>query len=170
MSTRNREHDLITWRQRFLLWTPAQWVCLLNKSLQFRPGYPISPPYCQHSFCIHSNTIMPVATANQTQTSPSSTRRGGKRGGHRGRDGHRGGVGKSRGRKDAVAPNEPFPNVQPTQSEAPPAPDTTEDAVVCHICAEPVKYYSVPKCDHRTCHVCALRFIRSRTAVKKLRH
>jgi len=71
---------------------------------------------------------MPVATANQTQTSPSSTRRGGKRGGHRGRDGHRGGVSKSRGRKDAVAPNEPLPNVKPTQSEAPPAPDTTEDA------------------------------------------
>lgn len=100
---------------------------------------------------------MPVATATQTQTSPSSTRRGGKRGGHRGRDGHRGGVGKSRGRKDAVASNEPLPNIQPTQSEALSAPDTTEDAVVCHICAEPVKYYSVPKCDHRTCHVCALR-------------
>lgn len=28
---------------------------------------------------------------------------------------------------------------------------------VCWICAEPVKYYSVSECNHRTCHVCALR-------------
>jgi hypothetical protein len=28
---------------------------------------------------------------------------------------------------------------------------------VCWICAEPVKYYSLSECNHRTCHVCALR-------------
>lgn len=33
--------------------------------------------------------------------------------------------------------------------------DTVES--ICWICAEPVKYYSVSKCNHRTCHVCALR-------------
>ncbi|KAF8625744.1 hypothetical protein AX17_006771 [Amanita inopinata Kibby_2008] len=27
----------------------------------------------------------------------------------------------------------------------------------CFICAEPFKYYSVSACNHRTCHVCALR-------------
>ncbi|KAG7442494.1 uncharacterized protein BT62DRAFT_905989 [Guyanagaster necrorhizus] len=31
------------------------------------------------------------------------------------------------------------------------------DDAVCWICAEPVKYYSVSQCNHRTCHVCALR-------------
>lgn len=31
------------------------------------------------------------------------------------------------------------------------------EEVVCWICAEPVKYYSVSACNHRTCHVCALR-------------
>ncbi|KAF8516949.1 hypothetical protein BU17DRAFT_50348 [Hysterangium stoloniferum] len=28
---------------------------------------------------------------------------------------------------------------------------------LCWICAEPVKFYSVSECNHRTCHVCALR-------------
>ncbi len=28
---------------------------------------------------------------------------------------------------------------------------------LCFICAEPVHLYSVPPCDHRTCHICALR-------------
>ena len=31
------------------------------------------------------------------------------------------------------------------------------DAAICWICAEPVKYYSISECNHRTCHVCALR-------------
>ncbi|KAF9058490.1 hypothetical protein BDP27DRAFT_1343518 [Rhodocollybia butyracea] len=31
------------------------------------------------------------------------------------------------------------------------------DGDVCFICAEPVKYYSLSTCNHRTCHVCALR-------------
>jgi len=33
--------------------------------------------------------------------------------------------------------------------------NTTTD--VCWICAEPVKYYALSECNHRTCHVCALR-------------
>lgn len=32
-----------------------------------------------------------------------------------------------------------------------------EDSDVCWICAEQVKYYSLSECNHRTCHVCALR-------------
>ncbi|KAJ7065851.1 hypothetical protein C8F01DRAFT_1126790 [Mycena amicta] len=28
---------------------------------------------------------------------------------------------------------------------------------ICWICAEPVKYYAVSECNHRTCHVCSLR-------------
>jgi hypothetical protein len=31
------------------------------------------------------------------------------------------------------------------------------DEELCFICAEPVKYFSVSECDHRTCHICALR-------------
>ncbi|KAG1782394.1 hypothetical protein EV702DRAFT_1064083 [Suillus placidus] len=111
---------------------------------------------------------MSAATATQPQpqfqTSPSARR--GKRGGHRGQGGHRGGGGKSRGRKDssAAAPANPVPT-QPTQNEVAPAPEATDDAVVCWICAEPVKYYSVSACNHRTCHVCALRL---RALYKKL--
>ncbi|KAK0463489.1 uncharacterized protein EV420DRAFT_1518464, partial [Desarmillaria tabescens] len=41
-------------------------------------------------------------------------------------------------------------------NEASTQEDTGDDAV-CWICAEPVKYYSVSQCNHRTCHVCALR-------------
>jgi E3 ubiquitin-protein ligase ZNF598 len=33
----------------------------------------------------------------------------------------------------------------------------SEDGAVCWICAEPVKFYSLSGCNHRTCHVCALR-------------
>lgn len=32
-----------------------------------------------------------------------------------------------------------------------------ENDDLCWICAEPVKYFSVSECNHRTCHVCALR-------------
>lgn len=28
---------------------------------------------------------------------------------------------------------------------------------ICFICAEPVKLYSVPPCNHKTCHICAIR-------------
>ena len=34
---------------------------------------------------------------------------------------------------------------------------TDGDSDVCWICAEPVKYYSLSECNHRTCHVCAIR-------------
>ena len=37
------------------------------------------------------------------------------------------------------------------------ADDTDGADVVCWICAEPVKYYALSECGHRTCHVCALR-------------
>ncbi|KAI0332546.1 hypothetical protein GY45DRAFT_1273587 [Cubamyces sp. BRFM 1775] len=32
-----------------------------------------------------------------------------------------------------------------------------DEGAVCWICAESVKYWSVSECNHRTCHVCALR-------------
>ena len=38
-----------------------------------------------------------------------------------------------------------------------PQSETDADSDVCWICAEPVKYYSLSECNHRTCHVCAIR-------------
>lgn len=35
--------------------------------------------------------------------------------------------------------------------------DDEVDATACWICAEPSKYFSISECNHRTCHVCALR-------------
>ena len=32
-----------------------------------------------------------------------------------------------------------------------------DDTGICWVCAEPVKYYSISECNHRTCYVCALR-------------
>lgn len=32
-----------------------------------------------------------------------------------------------------------------------------EEVDTCYICAEPVKYYALGTCSHRTCHVCSLR-------------
>lgn len=43
--------------------------------------------------------------------------------------------------------------------------EVDEEEAVCWICAEPVKFYSVSECNHRTCHVCALRL---RALYKKL--
>ncbi|KAJ3729113.1 hypothetical protein DFJ43DRAFT_480988 [Lentinula guzmanii] len=37
------------------------------------------------------------------------------------------------------------------------AEDVDTEGDVCWICAEPVRYYSLSACNHRTCHVCALR-------------
>ncbi|KAI0320714.1 hypothetical protein OF83DRAFT_1169070 [Amylostereum chailletii] len=45
------------------------------------------------------------------------------------------------------------------------ATDAEDDDRVCWICAEQVKYFSVSECNHRTCHVCALRL---RALYKKL--
>ncbi|KAI9511097.1 hypothetical protein F5148DRAFT_1173692 [Russula earlei] len=35
--------------------------------------------------------------------------------------------------------------------------EASQEQDLCWICAEPVKYYAVSECNHRTCHVCALR-------------
>lgn len=51
----------------------------------------------------------------------------------------------------------------PAQSVAaplvPPSTSATDapEAELCFICAEPVQLYSVAPCNHRTCHVCAVR-------------
>lgn len=37
------------------------------------------------------------------------------------------------------------------------ATDDADDGEVCFICASPVEHTSVSPCNHRTCHICALR-------------
>ncbi|TFK91783.1 hypothetical protein K466DRAFT_294055 [Polyporus arcularius HHB13444] len=43
--------------------------------------------------------------------------------------------------------------------------EPVDESTICWICAEPVKYWSLSECNHRTCHVCALRL---RALYKKL--
>jgi len=52
------------------------------------------------------------------------------------------------------AESEPSPSPQPTTSTS---AETAEDIPTCWICAEPVKFWGLSQCNHRTCHVCALR-------------
>lgn len=95
---------------------------------------------------------------------------GGGRGRGRGRG--RGGGGRGRGGRDrAQSQGQGSANSQPT-----PQPggtgvlggrltkdaqntqgDEDDDSDVCFICASPVDHHSVAPCNHRTCHVCALR-------------
>ncbi|GAA5821123.1 hypothetical protein JCM3770_005527 [Rhodotorula araucariae] len=37
------------------------------------------------------------------------------------------------------------------------AGETGDDEAICFICAEPVSYWSVSACNHRTCHTCSIR-------------
>jgi len=95
-----------------------------------------------------------VATA-QSQPRPQ---RGGNPG--RGRRTNRGGRGRGAPNSVPAAP-QPAATV-PTQSIPQSVAQNVDEAAqeeddVCWICAEPVKYYSVSACNHRTCHVCALR-------------
>ncbi|KAF8891405.1 hypothetical protein BD779DRAFT_1610673 [Infundibulicybe gibba] len=98
-------------------------------------------------------------TTNQTQTRPA--RGGGRRG--RGAPKGRGNTtsGWSRGppvannpKPASAVPEVGMPQISELQIAA---PAENEDEPVCWICAEPVKYYSISECNHRTCHVCALR-------------
>ncbi|KAI6138107.1 hypothetical protein BKA82DRAFT_4250547 [Pisolithus tinctorius] len=93
----------------------------------------------------------------------TQTQQPGKRS-NRGRGGRRGSkASQSRQDKPVATPNTTVDESTPSNS-AEVTKDTHEasqtevsDAAVCFICAEPVKYYSVSACNHRTCHVCALR-------------
>jgi hypothetical protein len=87
----------------------------------------------------------------------------------RGRGGNRGRSGRKGGRGQGTLRGKPKNQTEQTSKEtgtADPTATTNEttdpgeelgDDLVCWICAEPVKYWSVSDCNHRTCHVCALR-------------
>ncbi|KAI0136189.1 zinc finger protein [Xylariales sp. AK1849] len=92
---------------------------------------------------------------------PSHPRRGRPQRGGRGR----GGPGAGRPEAGLFTQEESTqPTVMPATKEeasgaAPPADGGDDDveAEVCFICASPVVHQSVAPCNHRTCHICALR-------------
>ncbi|KAI0371661.1 hypothetical protein BV20DRAFT_1042998 [Pilatotrama ljubarskyi] len=100
-----------------------------------------------------------TTTATQTRTANA---RG--RGGSRGRRGR--GAQKNAPPRDLTHSSKPDAPDPEKQQESPEGDvkqtadsDSTaaDESTVCWICAEPVKYWSVSECNHRTCHVCALR-------------
>lgn len=113
-----------------------------------------------------------VATTNTNATTTRPRPGRGGRGSSRGSRGHRG-----RGSTPRKSQNDPAPTESTDAADTPATPTTTtpseskpatvvqntnatsqdDDTGMCFICAEPVKYYSVSECNHRTCHVCALR-------------
>ncbi|KAH9066386.1 hypothetical protein EDB87DRAFT_1733220 [Lactarius vividus] len=113
-----------------------------------------------------------VQTQSRQATSPNRGRRR-----PRGRGPSRGGRGGATAKGDST----PDPNAQAmdgvnlkvdtdtaaaadvTASQTEAQEDDNQD--LCWICAEPVKYYAVSECNHRTCHICALRL---RALYKKL--
>lgn len=115
---------------------------------------------------------MSAEVITQTRAAGSSSRgqgrRGRSRGGNSAQDApstNRGSSNRnSRAKKeknvnlDNTSPNNQDPAEQESSTiiAAPPS-ETDGDSDVCWICAEPVKYYSLSECNHRTCHVCAIR-------------
>lgn len=99
---------------------------------------------------------MASQSTTQSPARPSSGPRGNKRGGSRAHGGNRG---QPRSRDAAGKAPEGTVNsdtASPVVSEIK-EDDPKDEEEVCWICAEPVKYYAVSECNHRTCHVCALR-------------
>ena len=110
------------------------------------------------------------ASITTTQTRAPNTRgRGGNRG-RRGRGGQRNTAQISKpdsipaAKEDQLAKTSPSEDVKDS-TDADGDAGSVDDSTLCWICAEPVKYWSVSECNHRTCHVCALRL---RALYKKL--
>lgn len=106
----------------------------------------------------HPFSMSATETATRSQTGTGNAARGATRKGgnhRRGRNQNVREVGRG-GKPQETLPPMPQPEtVQKEELVPEPAEDSDED--VCWICAEPVKYYSVSECNHRTCHICALR-------------
>lgn len=123
-------------------------------------------------------------TDNVPATSDSSSRgRGGRRRGRGGGAGQpnatpntggaanrgskpRGRGGKGSGGRDKQKSSEDAEDAKATTTPAtatvgsktlPAATDDADDGEVCFICASTVEHTSVSPCNHRTCHICALR-------------
>ncbi|CAO1626040.1 unnamed protein product [Sympodiomycopsis kandeliae] len=68
---------------------------------------------------------------------------------------------KGKGRDDSedakLDDQEQTTSTTPSDKKEETADDDDDEADVCWICAEPVKLYSLGPCNHRTCHICAIR-------------
>jgi hypothetical protein len=108
---------------------------------------------------------------NQSQSRRGARPNHGRRRPHR--RGGESGAKSTHAASTSSAPNEPASTANGENDQDDPAAqtqtDTQQDADqeqdLCWICAEPIKYYAVSECNHRTCHVCALRL---RALYKKL--
>ncbi|KAI6098396.1 hypothetical protein EDD16DRAFT_1663186 [Pisolithus croceorrhizus] len=100
---------------------------------------------------------------SSSPVSGSQTQQPGKRG-SRGRGGRKGPKA-SQSRQDKPVATSNATMAETTSSKSTEATKhmheasdvAVSEATICFICAEPVKYYSVSACNHRTCHICALR-------------
>lgn len=104
----------------------------------------------------------PAAQSGQSQSPPASGSQGA------GQDRTKGkGKGKQRQHSKSSSTGQPQADNLHEKAQELKIENGTEESneEVCFICAEPVKYYSVSACNHRTCHVCALRL---RALYKKL--
>lgn len=123
----------------------------------------VTAPVCQNlHLCFASTSFHSKQTKRMSaQTAPAQASPVASN--QRGRRGNRGG--KGRGSKTGNQQQRPAPSsvLEPTVGIVVPDPASAEVAEedseleVCFICAEPVKYWAVGQCNHRTCHVCALR-------------
>ncbi|VDC06537.1 unnamed protein product [Peniophora sp. CBMAI 1063] len=68
-----------------------------------------------------------------------------------------GGRGKPHTAQPAAAPASAPVAEAPKVEEAAETAESVDEEMICWICAEQVKYFAVSECNHRTCHVCALR-------------
>lgn len=127
-----------------------------------------------------------MSTATESRPSGSAGRRGGgRRGSSQSSQGSRGGAGgRRKNNTDAsrpppaatkLTPEERFSRANVEVSLAAgaaglildaakvddeataDATSTEADTDICWLCTEPVKFHSVSECNHRTCHVCAVR-------------
>jgi hypothetical protein len=101
----------------------------------------------------------PETHKNKSETS-RSPKRGNRRGGaYRSATSNKKKTTESRSeehisQKHPIVPLQNAENIEPSPSTVEVASESDD---VCWICAEPVKYYALSECNHRTCHVCALR-------------
>lgn len=104
------------------------------------------------------------AAASGRADSQPNTGDGEKRPKPRTRGGGRGAGAGDVGRQTRNTDQTNQPNTQPSKAMTPAATkpveaatDDADDGEVCFICASAVEHTSVSPCNHRTCHICALR-------------
>jgi hypothetical protein len=99
----------------------------------------------------------PSGRSDEPRNAGDGAGRGGK---SRGRGGRGSGGREKQRNQDGPEDTETQPTSQVATvgtQEVPAATDDADDGEVCFICASTVEHTSVSPCNHRTCHICALR-------------